>query len=183
MDTAKKHLVYLTGFMGSGKSTLAPILANTLGYTHVDLDHEIERTAGKTVAELFRDEGEAHFRRLERQVLEEASRGTHCVISLGGGTLLTPPNLATTKSTGVLVYLKTDLEQICRRMKHKTDRPVLLGISGERLPEGELRERIREILEAREPFYAQADITIETDDRRIGMTVDRIVRSLAGIID
>ena len=183
MNPSKKSIIYLAGFMGSGKSTLAPILANTLGYTFIDIDLEIERAAGKTVSAIFHEHGEAYFRETEHEVLERVSKGARCVISLGGGTITTASNLAIAKSTGIMIYLKTDVNNIFHRMKHKTDRPVLQDSFGERLSDDELRKRITEILAAREPFYSQADITVETDDRRVGVTVDRIVRALAGKIE
>ncbi|HTK83420.1 MAG TPA: shikimate kinase, partial [Bacteroidota bacterium] len=80
MTTSKKSLVYLTGFMGSGKTTLAPILANTLGFAHTDTDREVERIAGKTVSEVFRDHGEEYFREIEHRVLEQASKEHHRVV-------------------------------------------------------------------------------------------------------
>jgi shikimate kinase len=183
MNPSKKSIIYLTGFMGSGKSTLAPILANTLGYTFIDMDLEIERAAGKTVSAIFHDHGETYFREIEHQVLERVSKGNHCVISLGGGTVATSSNLSIAKSTGIMIYLKTDIDNIFHRMKNKTDRPVLQDSFGDRLSEDELRKRIADILALREPFYIQADITIETDDRRIGVTVDKIVHALSGKIE
>lgn len=182
MTISKKSIIYLTGFMGSGKSTLAPILANTLGYEFVDIDLEIERTAGKKVSDIFRDHGEEYFRELEHTVLERASKKNRCVISLGGGTVTRASNLSIAKSTGIVIYLKTGVNDIFHRVKHKRDRPLLQDPIGEFLPEDELRKRIADILASREPFYNQADIIIETDDRRIGITVDRIVHALAGRI-
>ena len=183
MSSSKKNIIYLTGFMGSGKSTLAPILANTLGYTYIDIDLEIEHVTGKKISDIFRDHGEEYFREIEHRVLERVSKGAHCVISLGGGTVTKPSNLSIAKSTGIMIYLKTDVNSIFHRMKHKTDRPMLQDSVGEYLPDDELRKRITDILAVREPFYNQADITIETDDRRIGITVDNIVHALAGHIE
>jgi shikimate kinase len=169
--------------MGSGKSTLGPILANTLGYEHIDIDHEIEKIAGKKVLEIFRERGEEDFRKIEHQALVQASMGSHCIISLGGGTIAKLPNLAITKSTGILIYLKADVNRIARRVKHKTDRPLLQTPDGKRLSDDELLIRINDILEVREPFYNQADIIIETIDHRVGVTVDEIVRALTGLIE
>ena len=183
MTTPKKSLVYLTGFMGSGKSTLAPILANTLGFAHTDTDREVERITGKTVSELFRDQGEEYFREIEHRVLEQASREHHHVVSLGGGTITRPSNLSLIKATGITIYLRADAESIFHRMKNKSDRPVLQDSAGERLSETDLRKRINDILAAREPFYNQADIIIDTDDRRVGVTVDTIVHALHGRIE
>lgn len=182
MTISKKSVIYLTGFMGSGKSTLAPILANTLGYEYIDIDLEIERSTGKKIPDIFRDQGEEYFREMEHTILERVSKKSHCVISLGGGTVTRASNLAIAKSTGIMIYLKTGVNDIFHRVKHKRDRPLLQDPLGESLPEEELRKRITDILVSREPFYNQADIIIETDDRRIGITVDKIVHALAGRI-
>jgi len=169
--------------MGSGKSTLAPILTNTLGYKHIDIDHNVEHAVGKSVSEIFRDLGEQFFREKEHGELERSSKESHCVISLGGGTIARQSNLTIVKTTGILIYLKADVHHIAHRMRNKTDRPMLLGDDGDRLSHDELLVRINSILALREPFYRQADIIIETDEQRIGITVDNIVRALAGLIE
>ncbi len=183
MEKQKKSLVYLAGFMGSGKSTIAPILANTIGYDTVDIDTEIEKVTGKKVSEIFSDLGEHFFRETERKLLHEISRRQACVVSLGGGTIANDENLQLVKATGVLVYLKTDIEHIIQRMKFKRDRPLLKTQEGSLLPDDELRIRINFLLESREPFYNQADLTIPTNEARVGLTVDELVRSLKWLIE
>ena len=178
MDGSKKHRIFLTGFMGSGKSTIAPILANTLGYIFVDLDKEIEQLAGKKVSEIFSELGEEYFRDVERVILRDVSVRDKCVISLGGGTITNEHNLQVVKSSGILIYLKVNSEQIFQRMKHKIDRPLLKSSDGTMLNEDELRSRVASLLEQRERFYAQAHITVVTDDLRVGLTVDKIVDDL-----
>ena len=178
MDDSKKNRIYLTGFMGSGKSTITPILANTLGFKSIDIDQEIENSTGKKIAEIFSDLGEEYFREIERSILQEVSRRDGYVISLGGGTVADQSNLSTIKSTGILIYLKSTPEQIFKRMRYKTDRPLLRPGIDVTVNDEQLQSRIRELLEKREPFYNQAEIIISTDDRRIGATVDKIVRSL-----
>src|SRR4051794_8767336 len=121
----RNRLIYLTGFMASGKSTIGPILANTLGYNAIDLDRAIEAKAGKTIAQMFHDDGEASFRSVERETLTELSTLQDYVVSLGGGTILQEENLRILTTTGIVVYLKVDVEQLFKRLRHKTDRPVL----------------------------------------------------------
>lgn len=183
MEQQRKNLIYLTGFMGSGKSTIAPILANTLGYEHTDMDIEIEKSSGKKVSEIFYELGEAHFREIERTLLEAVSKKQRLVVSLGGGTIANETNLRIIKSTGLLVYLKTDAEQIFHRMKHKSNRPLLRTPDGERLSDEALRMKIQKLLTAREPFYLQADITIPTDESPLGKTVDTIVKRIRSLIN
>ncbi len=178
MASRNKKLIYLTGFMGSGKSTIAPILANTLGYSFIDIDDEIRKATGKRVTDFFSEFGEKRFREIERRLLHEASRSDECVISLGGGTITDDSNLAVVQSSGILVYLKAEVEHILLRLQNKTDRPLLKSIDGEKMNEEELRRRIVALLAIREPYYNQADITIPTDEHSIGRTVDEIVRSI-----
>ena len=174
--------VYLTGFMGSGKTTIGPILANTLGYDFVDIDRTIETEAGAAVTEIFRTRGQDEFRRIERELILRLSTRPKTVISLGGGTLTDPDSFRCVTTTGILVYLKVPPEHLLNRLRHKTDRPLLVDASGERLGETELLERVKELQQAREPYYAKADITILADDRKIGLTVDAIVRKLAPML-
>ena len=184
MDEPKKHtLIYLTGFMGSGKSTIGPILANTLGYSYLDIDAEIERITKKKVTEIFLAEGEPYFRSIERAILEEHRKSARRVISLGGGTIANEENFAVIKSSGLLVYLKADLEHIFHRLRFKTDRPLLHAPDGSTLGDEELRVRIMAILAAREPYYSHADIVIQTSERRVGLTVDELVRALTPYVE
>jgi len=177
-DSLRKERIYLTGFMGSGKSTIGPILANTIGYDFVDVDRMIEKAVGLSVDQIFTEHGEAHFRTLERGVIAELSVRQHVVISLGGGTIADPDNFRNISTSGVVVYLKATPEQIFKRVHHKTDRPTLKDISGERLSDDQLRARIHDLYLKREPYYSKADIIIPTDERKVGVTVDQIVKKL-----
>ena len=181
--TRRNHRIYLTGFMGSGKSTIGPILANTIGYDFIDVDKAIESQTGQTVKELFQTKGEEYFRMLERDLLQKVLASDPLVISLGGGTIADPVNFPVIRGSGVLVYLKTDPEQLLKRLHHKTDRPVLVDIAGDRLGEDALRLRIQELYSYREQFYKEADIVIPTDDQKVGITVDHIVKRLSGYLD
>jgi shikimate kinase len=173
----RADLIYLTGFMGSGKSTVGPILANSLGYASVDIDREIEERAGKSVSAIFKESGEEYFRNLERSVLTELSTRSGCVVSLGGGTVTNDANLHIVKTTGILVYLKVSDEQLTLRLKHKTDRPLLAS-----LPAGAsievVRQHISALRERREPYYAQADVIVDIDGKRVGVTIDLIMQRL-----
>ena len=169
--------------MGSGKSTIAPILANTLGYAFFDIDEEIEKLTGKKISEIFDESGEEHFREIERSLLAQASARTGCVVSLGGGTVASEPNLKVVKDSGVLVYLKADPELIYRRVKFKTDRPLLKSADGKPLSDDELRDTIRSLLAAREPFYSKADVIVAVDDRTVGLMIDEIIRSIKDMIE
>ena len=173
---AQRDRIYLTGFMGSGKSTIGPILANTLGYDFADVDRVVEKSEGLAVKEIFREKGEAYFREKEFQALLTLSVRPHLVISLGGGTLVQPAAFELIRSTGILVYLKMSPDEVMRRLQHRTDRPLLLDAEGGKLPEDELRARIEILYQERSPLYEAADVVVTTDETRVGMTVDRIVK-------
>jgi shikimate kinase len=178
----KNTLIYLTGFMGSGKSTIGPILANTLGYAFADVDRVIEQRTGKSVREIFAEDGEKNFRELERQALEELSTREHHIVSLGGGSLTDARNFELVQRSGILIYLYSSQEHLVKRLQHKTDRPTLVDEEGELLPVDQLRERVRQLYHARSPIYAQAHLTIHTDDQKVGKSVDEIVKKLSAYI-
>lgn len=169
--------------MGSGKSTIGPILANTLGYDFVDVDKAIELETGKSVKEIFQHHGEESFRDMERRLLQDLRLRDHVVISLGGGTIADPISFPLIRESGILVYLKTAPDQLFKRLHHKTDRPVLIDDAGDRLGEDELRLRIQDLYLRREQFYEQADIVVPTDEHKLGITVDQIVKRLSGLLD
>ncbi len=174
MTHRKGNLIYLTGFMGSGKSTIAPVLAQRLGFGLIDIDREIELSAGQTISEIFRTAGESHFRTLEHAILDDISKRERSVVSLGGGTVMHADNLHVVRSTGILVYLKARPETIFGRVRLRMDRPLLDGIDGRRPSDEELDIRIRQLMAEREPSYAQADITIVTDDEQVNRTLDEL---------
>ena len=178
----RKSLIYLTGFMGSGKSTIGPILANTLGYDFSDVDKLVEERIGKSVNEIFRSEGEKFFRKSEREIIENLSGLQEHVVSLGGGAMVDPRNFTVAKDSGILVYLYSSPEYLLQRLQNKTDRPILSNSEGERLDLPQLRDRVLQLYTDRSPIYAQAHITIDTDDKKVGITVDEIVKRVSGLL-
>jgi shikimate kinase len=165
--------------MGSGKSTIGPILANTIGYDFVDLDRLIEEREGRSVTRIFHEQGEAHFRSLERMTLGDIIVRTNIVVSLGGGTLVDGGSQQVVLENGILVYLKLTPDQMMRRLQNKTDRPMLLGPDGAQLNPQELRGRVESLFAHRAPLYEMADLTVPTDERRLGVTVDHLVHKLS----
>lgn len=178
----RRERVYLTGFMGSGKSTIGPILANTIGYDFVDLDQSIERTEGRPISRVFAEDGEPYFRGLERNLLGAIAARSRIVVSLGGGTLVDSESFRLISGSGILVYIRLDPDLLFKRLQSKNDRPLLLDESGHRLSGEDLRRRIGQLAASRENLYAQADLIIDADERRVGLTVDRVVRALAPFI-
>ena len=171
-------LIFLTGFSGSGKSTIGPLLANSLGYEFVDLDQSIEQRAGKTITRIFAENGEEHFRELELLALMGLVEKNNLVISLGGGALENDESYGLIQKSGTMVYLKSPSRTLARRLCNKTDRPLLKGDKGQKLSREEIEDKITTILARREPRYKSADITVETDIKRIGSTVEELTRKI-----
>jgi shikimate kinase len=164
--------------MGSGKSTLGPILANTLGYSFIDLDRMIEITTGKSIPDIFRDSGETYFRNTERSVLETASVSEEEVIALGGGTIINPHNFEFVKSRGILIYLRSSITDILRRLGNKSGRPLFTMLRKQATSNDDLRGLVTLLLEQREKYYNQADIIIDTSNQSVGRAINDITHQL-----
>ena len=160
--------------MGSGKSTIGPLLAKDLGIEYFDVDTIVEQSAGKSIPEIFQQEGESFFRALEKQVLSECVDRSNCVISLGGGTLIDPENVDTVKQNGLLIYLSTRPNSIWNRVKKSNKRPLLQQPDGSLLSDNEALHLIKQLLATRQKGYNSADITIPTDDK----SIDNLLRQL-----
>jgi len=178
----QRSLIYLAGFMGSGKSTIGPILANTLGFPFVHVDELIQERAGRSINAIFGDMGEQGFRSIEREVLKDIASMENGVVSLGGGTLTNEENFRLIHERGWIVYLRVSPEEAVRRLRSKADRPLLRDSGGHRLDEGALRQRIEELMKRREEFYNRADVIVTAEQKRIGITVDEIVRNLRPLL-
>jgi len=179
----KKNIIYLTGFMTSGKSTIGPILANVLGWSFYDLDKLLVEKENMSIVEIFETKGEDYFRNIESATLAELSETNKVVIALGGGTISNDGNLQIIKNSGYLIYLKVSPEVLYKRLKNKIDRPLFkdLVLAGKK--EGDFIERIENLLEKREDKYKQADLEINTDETRIGFTVDRIAKQIKSLLN
>ena len=151
------HNIALVGFMGTGKSTVGNTLAGMLHWRLIDTDNIIEQRAGKRIADIFADEGEAHFRGLEAAVVKELEAERHSVISTGGGLVVNPDNMQSLKSHSLVVCLWASPESILARVGHQTHRPLL------RSPDP--LAKIKELLHEREPFYRQADVLLNCEQR------------------
>lgn len=153
-------LFYLIGYMGCGKSSIGREAARRLGWRFVDMDREVERMHGMSVAEVFARLGEAVFRKSERTVLEElAAGGEDVLVATGGGAPCCGDNMHLMQTSGKTIYLKLSPEKLVLRLKPcNTNRPKLAGMDRE-----QMLAYIRENLPAREGVYEQAAMTIDCD--------------------
>jgi shikimate kinase len=178
--TYKKH-IFLTGFSGSGKSTLGSRIARQLGAKYYDTDTLIERQCGKTIDHIFKDDGETVFRWLESQVIGELinCNGPRMVIALGAGAFEKRKNWNIVKRHGIVVYLSCSVREIYKRLKEKTDRPLLWvsPAKGETQRQAVLK-RIKDLLDQRKSTYSQADVTISTTNKSINETVRQLHRRI-----
>ncbi|WP_371651234.1 MULTISPECIES: shikimate kinase [unclassified Streptomyces] len=149
-------LVVLIGPMGSGKSTVGALLAERLGAPYRDTDADIVAAQGREIADIFVDEGEPHFRELEREAVRAAVAEHTGVLSLGGGAILDASTRASLSGLPV-VYLSMDVEEAVKRVGLNTARP-LLAVNP--------RRQWRELMEARRHLYTEAArVVVETDGR------------------
>lgn len=160
--------VFLTGFMGTGKTTVGRRLAERLGLVFVDTDEEIERLEGHPISEIFANDGEAYFRKVEQSVIDAAP--ADAVVATGGGAMIDPRNCRRMRAAGPIICLTADPETIYERTAANRDRPLLA--------EGDARHRIRELLARRAAAYAQADYTIDTERLDVEAVVEAIVEYL-----
>ena len=151
-----KNLV-LIGFMGTGKSTLGKAAASFFQTEFVDMDLYIEAKEGRSIPDIFAENGEAFFRDCERKAVKELAKREGIVIATGGGTVKNPDNVKDLRQNGVIVLLKADVDTILARTEKRGERPVLDGKD-----KGDRRKAIEQLLEERKCFYAGADIEIDT---------------------
>lgn len=160
-------LITLTGFMGSGKTTVGRLLADALGCPFFDLDELIVKKAGKSIPDIFAQDGEPAFRQLEAKLLRQTVE-KYCenaaVLSLGGGAVTTPASATLLHDKTVCIYLRATLDTLLQRLAGET--------AGRPLADDSLAQR----LAAREPIYEEtAHVTLDTDGLSPEEIVDEIV--------
>jgi shikimate kinase len=148
--------IVLVGFMGTGKTTVGKLIAQQTGMPLLDMDAMIEERAGKTINEIFAEDGEPHFRILEREMVRELSALEGKIISTGGGIVLNPDNIADFERTGLVVCLLADAETVLERVKHDSTRPLLAG---------DKEAKIVQLLATRKPLYEAIPHCIDTSGR------------------
>ena len=159
--------IFLIGPMGSGKTSLGRRIAPALGLDFIDLDEELERRCGVEVAVIFEIEGEAGFRERERELLAEIAAGHGRLVATGGGSVLDPRNREVLRRSGLVVWLRTSVEQQLRRLERDRRRPLLAA--------PDRRERLTLMAEQRNPIYAEvADLVFESKNRPMPVMADAL---------
>lgn len=167
MDATGINL-YLVGFTGTGKSTVGRQAARELGYQLFDSDHEIERTSGRTVAQIFAGGGEPAFRALERKFIEEGHPARGCVVACGGGLIVPEGMLELLKARGVVICLHASLDTVVQRTTRTGHRPLLQGEDRDK--------KVRELYARREAIYQRTGTMILTDGRPLREIVAHVLR-------
>ncbi len=159
------------GFMGVGKTTSGAILAEALGYRFIDMDAEIEKRTGKTIPEIFSEDGEPRFREHERDLVRELSRKNGYVIGCGGGALADLVNAEALRESSTLVYLTANVDEILERTGKEHHRPLLRV--------DDPRKTVEALIKKREPLYERyAEIKIDTTGKSPEAVAEEIRRQL-----
>ena len=167
-----RKTIVMVGMMGAGKTAVGRALAARLGVPFLDSDHEIETAANMTIPEIFARDGEAFFRQKESQVIARLLDEARGVLSTGGGAFLSEENRRMISERGVSVWLKADLDVLWNRVRHRDTRPLL------KTPDP--YQTLKALYEARVPFYARADLVVDSDAQTsIEGMVDKVLAALA----
>ena len=169
IDEAKN--IVLIGLMGSGKSAIGRTIAKTLARRFIDTDRYLERKVGKTIAEIFEQDGESQFRAYEKEVIKKVSQYIGIVIATGGGAIKDPENFKYLKESGWIIALYASPETLYNRISGKRTRPLLLN-------QDDPVKKLEEIQNERKTIYAKADFQVDTENKEINQIADEIISLL-----
>ena len=158
--------IILTGFMGVGKTSVGTRLAKDMGFAFVDTDELIEADQKISITEIFSSFGEPYFRDVEERVIGQVLENGNQVVATGGGAVIRDGNRKAFRENGVTICLTAGPGVIYERIRHETHRPLM------QVPDP--TAKIRELLEARERFYRQADFIIDTSERSVDDVITEI---------
>lgn len=163
--------IILIGMMGSGKTTVGKLLANLVGKTFIDIDHEIQRRTGVGIPVIFEIEGEAGFRKRESEVLRDIVRQQNIVLATGGGAILHPDNRALLRQHGTVVYLCAPVTELRRRTYLDKNRPLLQT--------GNVHAKLIELFTQRDPLYREtAHIIMDSGRQSACAFVQKLIQKL-----
>jgi shikimate kinase len=164
----------LVGFMGAGKTAVGRLVAEHLRFKFVDTDELIETRTGRTIPQIFAQDGESHFRALEKEVVQQLAETQKLVISTGGGLPTNQANLDQLKQHALVVCLWASADKIYERVRTQTHRPLLQTTDP--------FAKIQELLAARAPFYRQADVLLNTDNRSVRQVAQQVVQQFQMVV-
>lgn len=167
--------IVMIGMMGAGKSSIGRRVAKKLDLPFVDADNEIEVAAGMTITEIFEQHGEPYFRAGEARVLARLLEQGPQVLATGGGAFMNPATRVLIRSKGISVWLRAEPDVLMRRIRRRSDRPLLHTDD----PEATLNR----LIEERYPVYAEADITLQSRDVPHEVIVDEIIAAVTEQLD
>jgi len=167
--------IVLVGMMGAGKSSVGRRLANRLAIPFVDADCEIEARAAMTIPEYFERHGEQNFRSGEARVIANLLNHGPQVLATGGGAFMNVDTRAAIECHGIAVWLKADYEVLLRRVRRRSDRPMLKTANP--------AETLKELLAVRDPVYAQAPVTVSSREVPHETIVNEIIAALLDRLD
>lgn len=170
-DLGRRSIV-LVGMMGAGKSSVGRKLAGKLALGFVDADTEIEAAAGMSIPDIFETRGEAEFRTGEARVIARLLEAGPQVLATGGGAFMNPDTRAAIRAKGVSVWLRAEFDVLMKRIKRRSDRPMLKT--------DDPAATLHKLIEQRYPVYAEADITIDSRDVLHEVIVDEVLEALRG---
>lgn len=159
--------IALIGFMGTGKTSVGRLVAELLHFEYLDTDEMIQEATGKTITDIFQNDGEKAFRSLEEKIVDEIGRRQKTVISTGGGLPTNPDSVAKLKAHALVVCLWASPERIWERVKNQTHRPLL--------HDPDPQKKIRDLLAVRGPFYKKADVLLNTEVRSLREVAQQVV--------
>ena len=156
--------------MGTGKTSTGQLLARRLGRLFVDIDEQIEETAGQSIRQIFATQGEDFFRRLERDVIAQVCHYTNTVIATGGGVVENRENIKRLRRNGVLIALTATVDDILTRTAGRSTRPLLLA--------DDPRAVVERLMARRAPLYAEADFSVDTSGSTPQQVCDCVIKLL-----
>ncbi len=163
----KRTNIILTGFMGTGKTTVSRMIAKKLNMDFVDMDTLIEQREQCKISEIFANQGESHFRALERALVQELAAGSNQVIGTGGGVVLNPDNIRDFEAGGIVICLVASPETILKRVSRHSHRPLL--------EDADKGNKIMQLLEKRHALYDAITHKIDTSSLVPGQVADMAI--------
>ena len=169
-NSMEGRFIVLIGLMGAGKSNLGQRIAFSTGLPFIDTDSEVEKAAGCSIEEIFKQYGEKEFRDGERRVIARLLHGEPAVMATGGGSFMDPGTRRLIRQRGISIWLRADLELLHKRTKRRNHRPLIKN--------DDPKATLMRLMKERSPKYGKADIVFDVSDEPASMTAKRLLATL-----